>query len=169
MPFLLYSDEDSFTGCQFDLYLPEGLSVAEEDGFPLVEIGSGTTTRRHTVSASYQPDGALRVICYSNNNYVFNDTDFGSEILTAVINAAPDAPLGDCTFSLRNITLSRPDATGVSLNDYDGIYHIVSPSGINEIEADVESGVSVFSLSGQRLAGPRKGVNIVGGRKVVVK
>ena len=27
----------------------------------------------------------------------------------------------------------------------------------------------VFSLFGQRLAAPRKGVNIVGGRKVVVK
>jgi len=27
----------------------------------------------------------------------------------------------------------------------------------------------IFSLSGQRLAAPKKGINIVGGKKVVVK
>lgn len=47
---------------------------------------------------------------------------------------------------------------------------VIDPnSGINDIQSD--SGVSspVFTLSGQRLAAPRKGVNIVGGKKVVVK
>ena len=165
----LQSDEDSFTGCQFDLYLPEGLSVAEEDGFPLVEIGSGTTTRRHTVSTLVQPDGALRVVCYSNNNSVFSDTETGSEILTAAIKVASDAPLGQCTIALRNITLSRPDVTGASLDDWDATCCAVIASGINDIEADVVSGAPVFSLSGQRLTAPRKGVNIVGGCKVVVK
>ncbi len=42
------------------------------------------------------------------------------------------------------------------------------PSGINDLQADNNS-TPVYSLSGQRLAAPRKGVNIVGGRKVVVK
>ena len=165
----LQSNEDKFTGCQFDLYLPEGLSVEEEDGFPLVEIGSGTTTRRHVVSTSAQPDGALRVVCYSNNNYVFNDTEIGSEILTATIRVAGDAPLGKCTIALRNITLSRPDATGVSIDDWDATYCAVVPSGIDDITADQGSDSKVFSLSGQRLTAPCKGVNIVGGRKVVVK
>lgn len=44
-----------------------------------------------------------------------------------------------------------------------------NPSGINDIEADVESGAPVFSLSGQRLTAPRRGVNIVGGKKVLVR
>lgn len=42
------------------------------------------------------------------------------------------------------------------------------PSGINDLQADNNS-APVYTLSGQRLAAPRKGVNIVGGRKVVVK
>jgi len=165
----LHPGDDNFTGCQFDLYLPEGLSVAEEDGFPLVDIGSGTTARRHTVSTSVQPDGALRVVCYSNNNSVFNVTDQVSEILTAVIKIAEDATEGECNIALRNITLSRPDVTGVNVSDWDGTSCTIVSSGIEDIMATSGSATKVYSLSGQRLTAPRKGVNIVEGKKVVVK
>ncbi|MBQ9356988.1 MAG: leucine-rich repeat protein [Prevotella sp.] len=240
---------DSFTGCQFDLYLPEGLTVAEEDGFPLIEIGSRTTARKHTVSATAQADGSLRVVCYSNNNYTFSGED--GEILTITFKAAGNAPSGKKTVWMRNITLSRPDVTGVSPDDtsaevtiagntpqklvltaspssgvvprgtvvtisanvegatiiywvnddpltsalsplvltinenteisagaikegYENsdelrLYYTISDnSGINDITSEGKSN-SVFSLSGQRLTVPRRGVNIVSGRKVVVR
>lgn len=44
-----------------------------------------------------------------------------------------------------------------------------NPSGINDVMSDISVGSPVFSLSGQRLAAPRKGINVIGGRKVVVK
>lgn len=44
-----------------------------------------------------------------------------------------------------------------------------NPSGINDVTADAASGSPVYSLSGQRLTAPRKGVNIVGRKKVVVR
>ena len=166
LPIMLDGKGDSFTGCQFDLYLPEGLSVAEEDGYPLVEIGSGTTTRKHVVSMTYQPDGALRVVCYSNNNSTFND----EEILTVAIHAAANAPIGSVLVALRNITLSRPDVTGVTLRDFDNELFITASDGIEDIAVTPASNAApVFTLSGQRLAAPRKGVNIVDGKKVVVK
>ena len=40
--------------------------------------------------------------------------------------------------------------------------------GISVVQADKRS-ASVYSLSGQRLTSPRKGVNIIGGRKIVIK
>ena len=163
LPIMLNTADGSFTGCQFDLYLPEGLSVAEEDGFPLVEVGSGTTARKHTVSTSEQADGSLRVVCYSNNNYTFS----GSEILTIAIHADTDAPVGNASVSMRNITLSRPDVTGIDLADYDN--ELIISSGIEGVIVDQQSDMKVFSLSGQQLDAPRKGVNIVGGKKVVVK
>lgn len=163
LPIMLNTADDSFTGCQFDLYLPEGLSVAEEDGFPLVEVGSGTTARKHTVSTSEQADGSLRVVCYSNNNYTFS----GSEILTIAIHADTDAPVGNASVSMRNITLSRPDVTGIDLADYDN--ELIISSGIEGVIVDQQSDMKVFSLSGQQLDAPRKGVNIVGGKKVMVK
>ena len=50
-----------------------------------------------------------------------------------------------------------------------------TPSGpataINDVKSqpDVTNGAAVFSLSGQRLSAPRKGLNIIGGKKVVMK
>ena len=43
------------------------------------------------------------------------------------------------------------------------------PSGINDVQMVESNNVPVFTLSGQRLAAPKKGINIVGGKKMVVK
>ena len=40
---------------------------------------------------------------------------------------------------------------------------------IYDIEHEAVGNASVFSLSGQRLETPKKGINIIGGRKVIVK
>jgi uncharacterized protein YjdB len=42
------------------------------------------------------------------------------------------------------------------------------PSGISDVQT-ADKAASVYSLSGQRLAAPKKGINIIGGRKVVIK
>ena len=43
------------------------------------------------------------------------------------------------------------------------------PSGINMVMMDEKTVVPIYSPSGQRVATPRKGINIVGGKKVIVK
>ena len=43
------------------------------------------------------------------------------------------------------------------------------PSGISNVQMDDETVKSVFTLSGQRLAAPKKGINIIGGKKVVIR
>jgi hypothetical protein len=43
------------------------------------------------------------------------------------------------------------------------------PSGIMDIHSEKTKNVSIFNLNGQQLMGPRKGINIIGGKKVVVK
>ena len=61
---------------------------------------------------------------------------------------------------------------GWPYTDEDGILIITFPlpSSIkNTYVEGKEENSSVYSLSGQRLAAPRKGVNIIGGKKVVVK
>ena len=44
-----------------------------------------------------------------------------------------------------------------------------APDHIYDIEHEAVGNASVFSLSGQRLETPKKGINIIGGRKVIVK
>lgn len=43
------------------------------------------------------------------------------------------------------------------------------PSGISDVKIDAQTSTSIFSLSGQRLTAPKKGINIVGGKKKIVK
>ena len=42
-------------------------------------------------------------------------------------------------------------------------------TGIDELNSDASRDTPVYILRGQRLVAPQKGINIVGGRKVVVK
>ena len=43
-------------------------------------------------------------------------------------------------------------------------------SGINNIQNDANTGkTAIFNLSGQRLSAPQKGMNIINGKKVVIK
>lgn len=44
-----------------------------------------------------------------------------------------------------------------------------TPSVIDDIRTESSKDVPVYNLRGQRLAAPQKGINIIGGRKVVVK
>jgi len=46
---------------------------------------------------------------------------------------------------------------------------VEDPSGITDIRMDSENQAPVYNLRGQRLAAPQKGINIIGGKKVVVK
>ena len=46
---------------------------------------------------------------------------------------------------------------------------VVDPSGINEVQLDGPSKTVVYTISGQRIEKTRKGINIIGGKKVVVK
>ena len=44
-----------------------------------------------------------------------------------------------------------------------------TPSNINDIWTEVDMDVPIYNLRGQWLMAPQKGLNIIGGRKVVAK
>ena len=43
------------------------------------------------------------------------------------------------------------------------------PAGIKGVLVDEDKDVRIYDLMGRRLEKPRKGINIIGGKKVVVK
>jgi hypothetical protein len=49
------------------------------------------------------------------------------------------------------------------------VFEIPSTSAINTVYADYRRSTAVYNLSGQRLSQPQKGINIINGKKVVVK
>lgn len=49
------------------------------------------------------------------------------------------------------------------------IVGVVDPSGITNVQAEHKANEAVYNLSGQRLVSPHRGLNIIGGKKVVVQ
>ena len=67
------------------------------------------------------------------------------------------------------IVVTGGEAKNYTLNYVNGTLTIETPSVINSLITEEKAAVPIYTPSGQRLSAPRKGVNIIGGRKVVVK
>lgn len=95
------------TGFQFDLHLPAGVTCATDgQGHPLVSLGDRTDTYSHTISAAVQKSGALRVLCYSTTNLLFDGND--GHVADITLDIAADAPLGLQQIRVDSVALTDP-------------------------------------------------------------
>ena len=100
-------NKTGITAFQFDLYLPEGMTIAEEDGEPMIELDAARKTSSHSVSSSQLADGATRIVAYSSGNKLFANND--GTVVNITINVPSNMELKDYTLTLKEITLA--DAT----------------------------------------------------------
>jgi hypothetical protein len=99
-------------GYQFDLYLPDGVTVAtDEDGFSLIELSTARTTARKTdyFNSTVQPDGSIRVLCGSSKGYTFEGTD--GEVATITLNIDENMEEGDHPIILKEVNLTDKNST----------------------------------------------------------
>ena len=99
------------TGFQFDVVMPEGLSIAmDEDGYYCIDLSTERTTARNTntFDSALQADGSVRVLAGSTKSKTFEGTD--GEVCTITVKAAEGISNGTYTIVLKNIIMS--DATG---------------------------------------------------------
>ena len=103
------NNTDAITGVQFDLYLPEGMNLSQDEyGDYNIELSERTTARRHSVASRVMSDGALRVVVSSQQNATF-DGNSGT-LLTLVLFPASTLEAGDYDVELKNVILTDPDA-----------------------------------------------------------
>ena len=98
---------------QFDLYLPDGVTVAkDDDGFDLIELSTERTTARKmdSFSSNQTSNGAYRVLINSNGGYTFDGTD--GEIARVTVNIASDMAEGDYPLILKDIVLVNTNTEG---------------------------------------------------------
>ncbi len=103
------------TGFQFDIVLPEGVSVVQdEDGFNDITLSTERTTaaKTNTFDSSCMSDGSIRVLAASTRNYAFSGTD--GEVCVIKLSVSEDLPAGDYPIILKNIELTN--ATGQTWN-----------------------------------------------------
>lgn len=100
-------------GFGFDLYLPDGVTVAtDEDGFSLVSLSTERTTEKKTnyFDSNIMEGGFLRVLASSTKGYTISGTD--GEIVQVVVDIDKDMAAGDYPIILKEIALSDNNSQG---------------------------------------------------------
>ena len=106
-------------GFQFDMFLPEGVSVVTttEDGETLYNIALNKDRAKssHTVAAEPQEDGALKIISLSMENVPFEGND---GVILEVEVAIGDLEEGNYDVILRNIRMTHDNGVEEKCPDY---------------------------------------------------
>ncbi len=158
-------------GFQFDLYLPEGITVVKSAKERVQ--GSLSASRlpdedEHDLTFSEQPDGAIRILCSSQYDETFTGND--GEIITLNVKVDSEMEAGDYPIYLRNMKLTETDISKYyEHSQIETTVTIGSATGINEVKHETNSDGGCYNLNGQRVTQPTKGMYIVNGRKVVVR
>ena len=140
------------TALQFNLALPEGMALSES------EVTLGAATNGHTLNVQNLDNGDYLFVLYSMNLNLFKD----GELLRIPVKMGSTAASTNGT--LYTIRTATADAISHTCNDVSweittGINHVSTPKTIK----------STYNLAGQQTDGMQKGVNIVDGKKVMVK
>ncbi len=155
---LLNNPDAEYRDLQFDLYLPEGITVVQdEDDEFLVDTGS-RCTKKHSVGFSYT-DGHYVCMLYSTAKNPL--TGNSGDILTITLKANEGVTPGAKTGSFRNVSLSKTDATGPTYDEFsfgftvkgdaDDIEDVIANSGTYQI----------YTVDGTQFNTLQKGVNIL--------
>ena len=140
-------------GFQFDLYLPEGVTVAtDEEGFPMAQLSTVRTTKQKTdyFDSSFRPDGSLRVLCGSTKGYVFDGED--GEVALITLNISSDMEEGDYPLILKEVSVS--DLNSVSYNtDYLKSTLNLSSYTLGDVNGDCKINVSDFIAVANHILG----------------
>lgn len=138
-----------FCGFQCDMYFPDGISWAKNSRGKLSAPtfnaeADRTSSEYHTVSAAAQSDGAVRILCYSNENEIF----LGEEgaILNLPITFAEGLADGVYEVVIKNIVLSRPTLPKVTLDEY----HFTITVGNAGVEIALVDGTAINYTSEQQ-------------------
>jgi len=157
------SAEAKYVGYQFDV-TAEGvgfnIDLDEEEGYD----GGSALAKSHTIAASEPTAGTYRFLCSSNKNATIKA---GSNVLMT-ISLKADATLEPGTYK---VTISNIEfSDGKSPYKFDPVEATVTvtvPTAIKGLSASKQT-KGTYNIAGQQVE-MQKGINIVDGKKVIIK
>lgn len=158
-------------GLQFDLYLPEGASIAFNKKGKFVDEPKFNEDRlpeddEHSIQGSKQTDGAIRFLINSQYDETFTGTD--GVLFTVKITLDANMAEGEYTISMKGVKLSETDINkSYTTEEVKTTMTISSATAINGISAN-KAVKGIYNIAGQQ-TNLQKGINIVDGKKVMVK
>lgn len=152
------TNDVDITAFQFDIKLPEGISIpVDEYGDPLISLTSRATNTHQIVSA-YQEDGSLRVAAYSSKSRPFKGNS--GTLVEITLEAASTLEDGTYNIDMSTVYIIKPDGTQLDIDDFTHSIEINS-SGVENIGINGVEEVARYDIHGRLLSEPTKGINIV--------
>lgn len=149
------ADAASATALQFNLSLPANMTV-NESGCAL-----GNAATNHTLSVNKMDNGDYLFVVYSMD---FTELVDGT-LLTVPVSIGNDAvSVNGVLYTIRS---SKSDAVSHQ-HENASFAIVVGTTAVDGITVNKWKQDAVYNLKGQKLAVPRKGLNIIGRKKLVV-
>lgn len=158
------------TCLEAEIQLPEGLElVLDEEGNPLATL-YGNRTTAHEILTNVLDNGNLKLLVSSFDGDLFSGEE--GPLLSFCVQAAEDAPTGEYQVEtvgeslLVNTSAEASYSVGVTGN----VLITDDPTGLEAIEnGQLTMDEAIYNLAGQRLSRKQRGINIIGGKKVLRK
>ena len=148
--------DKAYSGMQFDLYLPEGIMLNEEE--------TEATSHRHSVWLQKHADGFYRIVCSSMMNAELTE----GVVIRLQVNAAENKQ-SNYQVMANNVILSDINAQRQEAANTKALMTVSSETtGITTIDASQQQ-KTVYDMQGRRTNAVKKGVYVVNGKKVVVR
>ncbi len=132
-------------GFQFDIYLPEGVTVVKSAKGKIVgSLSSGRLPEddEHSLTLSEQSDGAIRFLCGSLYDETFTGND--GEIATLTVKIAENMSDGDYPIILKNMKLTETDINNYYQTDYVKSTLTIKSYTLGDINSDQKIDVSDY-------------------------
>lgn len=148
---------------QFDVELPAGLNITTSD--LQVMLSNSVIANNHNVAVSMLDNGMIRVLVVS---------PFNEEIRNAInslkaLNLVSSTLQGEYDVMLHNMVLAYNDYTKEVIDGMNVKFMFANPTGISSISSSENINGNIYNLNGQKMNSIHKGVNIVNGKKFIVK
>ena len=146
------NEPSNITGIQMDVYMPEGLSILSDEVGYFIELGSRTTSRKHTLESALQKDGAVRIISASSKLYPFS----GNEGDVLVMTVVADKNFKSGVIELKNCVATGADTDGNNIVQYKPADYSATvmdyATDIEETLADIDANAEYYNLQGVKVA-----------------
>ena len=157
------------SGFQFDLEVPDGITVMTKDNTTEKSERPKMTERAidHTISTNLLENGKTRFIVVSLEDESINAGN--GPIMEITIKADESAKIGNYNPHISGIVVSSPlFENKITLEDTVYDFCIIKPTAIEGIGAATENeNAPMYNLAGQRVSRVQKGIFIQNGKKVL--
>jgi hypothetical protein len=155
---IMLDNETTYTAFQTDIYMPAGLTIEMEDGDYIFDL-TDRKSRNHMIASQPQPDGAIRVISYSNSINPFSGNS--GALVTFNVSAATDFT-GPATIALRNTLFTTIAGIEIPFGDETCTVSVPVIGIKGDVNGDGSISISdVTALIDYLLSGNANGINLV--------